>query len=105
VEKGLVMAKQAEECVKCGTGLTRPATGRPPRYCSVTCRRAAEFELRRVQRRLESLEREEQELRAGRHFWLSGEHMRERLDFVRAEIDRLEARMRELFDAGAEPRP
>ena len=36
--------------------LIRPATGRPPTFCSVACRRVAEAELRRIDRRLAGLE-------------------------------------------------
>ncbi len=36
--------------------LGRPATGRPPTFCSVACRRVAEAELRRLDRRLAGLE-------------------------------------------------
>jgi hypothetical protein len=36
--------------------LIRPPTGRPPTFCSVACRRVAEAELRRVDRRLAGLE-------------------------------------------------
>lgn len=39
-----------------GRALTRPATGRPPTYCSVACRRVAEAELRRIDRRIAGLE-------------------------------------------------
>ncbi len=34
---------------RCGEPLTAPDTGRPPRYCSVSCRRSAEYDLRRQQ--------------------------------------------------------
>ena len=43
-------------CLKCRTPLTPTAAGRPPSYCSTGCRRAAEYELRRIQRHLERLE-------------------------------------------------
>lgn len=36
--------------------LIRPPTGRPPTFCSVACRRVAEAELRRIDRRLSGLE-------------------------------------------------
>ena len=40
-------------CLKCGTPLPeRVGTGRPSLYCGATCRRLAEFEIRRVDRRL-----------------------------------------------------
>ena len=43
-------------CVKCETALPRSETGRPRRFCSVGCRRATEFELRRLQRQLSDAE-------------------------------------------------
>ena len=43
-------------CLKCRAPLTPTAAGRPPSYCSTGCRRAAEYELRRIQRHLERLE-------------------------------------------------
>jgi hypothetical protein len=43
-------------CSKCRTPLRPRAAGRPPSYCSTGCRRAAEYELRRIQRHLERLE-------------------------------------------------
>ncbi len=45
-------------CVKCGLPLSQPAKGRPRIYCGPSCRRAAEFELRRVQNALVVAERE-----------------------------------------------
>ncbi len=52
----------AKECRYCSLPVTRPRTGRPPDYCSVGCRRASEYDLRRMSRRLESLERQRDEL-------------------------------------------
>ena len=47
---------------KCGTELEKPATGRPPRYCSTTCRRSAEYELRRWQTLLLTAQKEQQKV-------------------------------------------
>jgi len=44
------------ECAKCGTALTRPKTGRPPRYCSTGCRRGVEYDLKPFQGRLSDAE-------------------------------------------------
>ncbi len=41
-----------------GVPLVRPPTGRPPTFCGVACRRVAEHELRRLDRRLAGLEEE-----------------------------------------------
>src|SRR5687768_17907774 len=44
-------------CRKCGAELPEAAgPGRPRSYCSVGCRRAAELEVRRLQRALENTE-------------------------------------------------
>ena len=43
-------------CLKCRKPLKPTGVGRPPSYCSTGCRRAAEYELRRIQRHLERLE-------------------------------------------------
>jgi len=73
-------------CLKCGAPLTSPPTGRPPRYCSVGCRRAAEYELRRIQRHLERLERQSE--------WVARDYLKEH----RAKIAQLEARLKELLE-------
>jgi hypothetical protein len=52
-------------CRKCGGRLVIPSTGRPPTYCSIACRRSAEFEIRRISRRLEGLENERHKLQTG----------------------------------------
>jgi hypothetical protein len=48
---------------RCGTTLERPETGRPPRYCSTTCRRSAEYELRRWQQLLLRAQKASQDAR------------------------------------------
>jgi hypothetical protein len=48
-----------ESCRQCGVGLPeREGRGRPADYCSVGCRRAAEYALRRAQRGLMRVEAE-----------------------------------------------
>jgi hypothetical protein len=75
------IAAMAEKCLKCRT-LTPTAIGRPPSYCSTGCR-AAEHELRRLQRHLERPERQrETPLQA---------------DLAERAIDELEARLRTLL--------
>ncbi len=90
-------------CVKCGSDLKIPKTGRKPRYCGPACRRAAEYELRRVQRTLENLESWErgyrQDLDEG--YPSTGPNLaytRKKHAWYTAEIARTEARMRELCD-------
>jgi hypothetical protein len=43
--------------------VTLPPVGRHPRYCSPSCRRATEYELRRLNRRVERLEWSASQLR------------------------------------------
>jgi hypothetical protein len=99
------------ECVKCGAPVTPPTTGRPPRYCSTGCRRAAEYELQRLQRHLEAAEREVTCLKHmdpaesvepsdySKMFHVSkfGKQAGKALANATAEIARLEARMRQLL--------
>jgi hypothetical protein len=51
------------ECLVCGEPLTKPKTGRPPRYCSTTCRRSAEFSIKRLNAHLLQLEARRDHLR------------------------------------------
>lgn len=53
---------RTREC-RCGEEFEVPATGRPPRFCSVSCRRSAEYELRRVQALLVRAEKAYQDAR------------------------------------------
>jgi hypothetical protein len=75
-----------EACLICGATLERPATGRPPTYCGVPCRRAAELERGRLDRRLERLEDSAAKLR----FWGTAQRQ---LPEVEAEIERVRARL------------
>lgn len=86
-------------CVKCGAELSAPPTGRPPTYCSTGCRRATEYELRRLQRRLERLEEDLGWLRPLRPdvFTIYGK-AGPAVAQVTADIAEAEARMRELLD-------
>ena len=49
-------------CPICRAPIVQPATGRPRRYCSEACRRVAEHERRRLDRRLLALESERDRL-------------------------------------------
>ena len=48
--------EKPETCIKCHEPLRQPATGHPRWYCSPACRRSGEFEIRRIQQRLQKLE-------------------------------------------------
>src|SRR3954447_2291050 len=48
-----------EKCPRCRADLDqKDRPGRPRRYCGELCRRDAEYEIRRIQRRLEHSERQ-----------------------------------------------
>jgi hypothetical protein len=83
---------RAATCVKCGGGVGRSARGRPRAYCSTACRRAAEYELRRVQG---ALDRVEEQIRWCRFGW----NGRTERDIPRFEEERLrlETRLRKLL--------
>ena len=87
-------------CLKCGDPLTKPATGRPPRYCSAPCRRLAEYEIKRLQRHLQRLETEREELRNSRlklGDYLGRTHRQQVNDNHKA-IAKAETRLRELLE-------
>jgi hypothetical protein len=83
--------------MKCGKPLSKPATGRPPSYCSTTCRRATEFEIRRCERRLERLEGKASDLRIEGATEDGEDWHSRRLDRVSNEIKRYERRLDDLL--------
>jgi hypothetical protein len=85
----------ADACLKCAAPLDRPETGRPPTYCGPACARAAEYELRRLQRHLEHLERFASDLR------LMGDPDRQAATVDR-ELARAEERLRLLLAGQAD---
>jgi hypothetical protein len=50
-------------CLICGADLPPQDNGRPRRYCSTGCKRASEYERRRLQAQLDVLERYQRNLR------------------------------------------
>jgi hypothetical protein len=82
-------------CLVCSAPLERPDTGRPPSYCSPGCRRAAEYELRRLQRRLQGLEEQAAKARIVGNPVLAGR--------VESEIKRAELRLLQLLDRHPNP--
>jgi hypothetical protein len=82
-------------CPRCGRGLrTVSGSGRPAIYCSQGCRRAAEFEIRRVNERLASLETRLSELRVTtlKTGW------EDSAELLQAEISVQRARLADLCD-------
>ncbi|MFI0377042.1 MAG: hypothetical protein ACH255_11905 [Candidatus Thiodiazotropha sp.] len=56
-------------CLICEKPIEYAGQGRPPAYCGKLCRRAAEYEIRRIQRRLTKLETRLSELQAEPYTW------------------------------------
>jgi hypothetical protein len=99
-------------CRACGRPLARPATGRPPTYCSEACRRSAEFGIRRADRLLAKLEDQASatrvEIAAIESYGGRTAEQHARLTALEAEIVRHDRRMRELMSdqpemSGVEP--
>ena len=94
-------------CRYCSRDLHEARNGRPRDYCSVGCRRAAEYEIRRISRRLEELEGLAHRLElwtaeyalpnAGIHDWQRQKHASQ-VQTVSLQIARARERMRELLD-------
>ncbi|MDB5637759.1 MAG: hypothetical protein JWP51_2667 [Bradyrhizobium sp.] len=70
------------------------ATGRPATFCSIRCRRASEYEIRRIDKRIGDLETQLSDRRISNLKFFSGVDDPER---IQAEIDRLKTRLLELF--------
>jgi hypothetical protein len=91
----------AMTCPICGAGIApKSKTGRPAIYCSVGCRRASEYELRRLQARLIRLEDEAEACRRDRRTGLThlnGATQQEHAADVAREIQRAQGRLRELL--------
>lgn len=96
-----VMVEKAmtDRCPIDGNALTRPATGRPPLYCSVACRRVAEAELRRLDRRLASLEAERDRIALDgvTYNYPSADMNRRRLAAIETAIAGATERQRQLY--------
>ena len=95
------MAEKPRSCVKCG-GLLEAADGpgRPATYCSTTCRRLAEFEIRRIDRRLAAYELERRELKAEGPDPCDDDARQRRLRALRKWAAADERRLRELVGIG-----
>ncbi len=85
-------------CVVCGKPLLQPATGRPRSYCGQTCRRVAEYELRRVQSLLLAAEKASQRARAAHadNTWDKPSTLR-LVKFWEGEVRRLQNRLYQLL--------
>jgi predicted nucleic acid-binding Zn ribbon protein len=90
-------------CLKCGSLIEQPRTGRRRWFCSDACRIAASYERRRLNARLEVLETRASRLRHEPDSGLldiAGRSHCEQLASVEAEIADAEARLRHLLEGG-----
>lgn len=81
---------------RCGEEFEVPKTGRPPRFCSVSCRRSAEYELRRVQQLLVRAEKALQDARLAEATEFGTQHTRRR-EWWEAERERLYDDLEQIF--------
>ena len=79
-------------CLICGVEVNRDGNGQMVSYCGLACRRASEYERKRLQARLLALESGLGRMRRG-----GGNQFQ--LDDMQAEIDQAGARLRELLSA------
>jgi sugar-specific transcriptional regulator TrmB len=87
------------DCIICGFSfIVVHRRGRPQVYCSVECRRLAEYEVGRLNRRLETLESRRSEIAAGGRKWEVG-----MLPVLDQQIDEATARLRALITRGKPP--
>ena len=89
--------EKPEQCRICGEALEQPETGRPRVYHSVACRRAAEYELRRLQGRLALAEKRDMLAREAHAESWDKPSTRRTVKFWAGEVDRLQARLLELL--------
>lgn len=84
-------------CAVCQAPLEQPATGRPRVYCGQVCRRAAEYELRRLQSLLTVAEKAEQRHRLAAASTTYAASERKAAKAWAGEAVRLRTRLRELL--------
>jgi len=96
-------------CLKCKAELQTPKTpkiGRPSSYCSVGCRRSAEYEITRLNRRIASFENDLAHERGIQDFPDIrdgfGRRGQDRVNHLQKELGAAERRLRLLLNAKAE---
>jgi hypothetical protein len=97
--------KVASKCRYCGNPLSEPrGMGRPSTYCNRACRRAAQYEVRRASRRIESLEAERDRLERQMAAQDDNPRVLARLqpehNVAAAQVERARLRLRDLLDTG-----
>ncbi len=91
------------KCIKCGQFFeTTSTTGRPSDYCSSACRRAAGYEVERINKRLADLENDlvREKLHKDKNDRDAyGKKCQERIEALEAAILESEARLKSLLAA------
>lgn len=80
-------------CLTCERAIEFSGKGRPPTYCSKFCRRVAEYEIRRIQRRLIKLEAISEDLKTVPNTWNAIYN----LPRIEKQIESAESRLRYLL--------
>ena len=100
-EKRIGRAGKTRGCLKCGALLAHPKTGRRRVYCNRACRGAANYELRRLQRQLMSLETRRASLRTRLDDTFARDYMgrtpAQQLTAIELQIAEAETRLRLLL--------
>ena len=94
-----------KNCIKCNSPIqTTAKTGRPAVYCSTACRRAAEYEIGRINRRLIELEDQLIFNKAGKDNTRDARGLTrtERVEALQVAIAESEQRLRSLLAANDE---
>jgi len=104
---GELSEKVMTNCLQCGAELQKPKTGRHPSYCSVGCRRSAEYEITRLNRRIDSFENDLAHERGLQGPFPDicdgfGRHVQDRVNHLQKELGAAENRLRLLLNARAE---
>jgi len=88
-------------CVMCGEPLPADA-GNRRRYCGTTCRREAEFEIRRANGLLYRAEKRLQDFALGTVRIYDARQLKQRREECAAEVERLRERLRALLSTDTE---
>jgi hypothetical protein len=96
-------------CPSCNAGVpARDGPGRPGVYCSEPCRRAAEFAIRRLTKRIDDMEVELREVSAGSQaygWYANKEHRAARVSALRCWLRQDERKLRQLLGESKKSRP
>ncbi len=95
---------RASSCARCGSPVQQPSSGRPRVYCAVGCRRAVEYELRRLDAAVRYAERQFTLARARRAVARHAEDLQaaqQLVDFWATESDEVKDLLEQLLAQAA----